>query len=532
MKSYRALGAASIVLMLLATLGAALLYKGGHASETRNSYASPLAKAPLEQDPLLHIRENFTVDESFASHLPIVVLDTGGVEPPISTYIDTEQQRYVDIEGLDPYVNGSFTLIDGNAETNSLQDIPAVTSTMRIKRRGNSSMMYEKAQWMVKLVTDSGQNNEVDLLGMGAEHEWILNGSMYDKSMLRNYLSYRIASQFIPYTPDSYFCEVLIKNGDTYTYQGVYLLCESIKQGPDRVNITDFRATETFNSYLVRRDRLDDAAVTLDNYGRLNGFSSEYMALLYPSKNTVTPNMVRYVEEDISAVERVIYSDDPAIFATYPDVIDVGSFIDYFLFNEFFGSYDAGNFSTYFYKDLGGKLHMGPVWDLDGTMDNYRFEAFQVGDLAFQTKPWFDRLCQDKTFLEKMQARYIELRQDILSERNVISTIDAIIAHLGGAQKREWARWGHWYTTENRYSLEDGEEGGIVLHRNATIYEDEIYRIKTALRDHANNIHSQLVLLEDNAKFQTGGLDRWMGWLLVLAAAAFFIPALFVSYRK
>ena len=67
----------------------------------------------------------------------------------------------------------------------------------------------------------------------------------------------------------------------------------------------------------------------------------------------------------------MLYSQDEALFKTYDRYIDVDSFVDYFLLNEFFGNYDAGNHSTYMYKESGGKLHIGPVWDFDQAMNNY-----------------------------------------------------------------------------------------------------------------------------------------------------------------
>lgn len=315
-------------------------------------------------------------------------------------------------------------------------------------------------------------------------------------------------------------------------YQGVYLLGENIKRGENRVNISEYKKDSAFNSYLVRRDRYDVEAITLENFGRLNGYSTEYMALLYPPKSKVTGEMVNYVNQDLNQIERILYSEDPDVFASYSRVIDTDSFVDYFLINEFFGNYDAGNNSTYFYKDMAGKLKMGPVWDFDGAMDNYQFEPFDVEVLAFQTKPWFDRLCKDKQFLKKLEKRYTKLRCSTLSNHHIIGKIDEIIAYLGGAEQREWARWGHWYTTDNRYSPQKYiSEDGTVLHRNAITYPDEIYRIKTMLRDHAENIPRELRKLEKNAEFNTG-LSSWMGWLLLLATASFLIPAIYIGYRK
>lgn len=537
MKNRRLIGAISIICMLFLCTVATVLYGSNHKQEVHNSYEEKLPVAPVEENPLAGIHDDFTVTQEFSSHLPIVILDTGGVEPPINTYFQKEHENsqngiYVPIEGLDPYVEGTMYLLDQEAGINTLSDEPVIESCIRIKRRGNTSMYYEKAQWMIKTVTESGQDNDVDLLGMGAEHSWILNGSMYDKSMLRNYLAYSIASEILENTPDSRYCEVLTKNGESYTYQGVYLMMESIEQGVNRVNIAEYHKGDDFNSYIIRRDRFDEEAITLDNFGRLNGYSKEYMAVMYPSKKNISEDMVTYINNDINYMEQILYSEDPDVFSQYPDVIDVDNFVDYFLINEFFGNYDAGNNSTYFYKDLGGKLTMGPVWDFDGAMDNYMYEPLDTESLAFYTKPWFDQLCKDKGFLQKLEKRYTRLRQTTLSNQHIISKMDEIIAYLGGARQREWKRWEHWYQTDNKYSLlEYTTKDGRILYRNATTYEDEIYRIKTVLREHGESIPDALKLLEKDADVITG-FETWMGYLLLLAAALFFIPAVFVSFRK
>ena len=530
MKHIRLVGTGAIILMLALCLAASIGYTALHGNLERSSYAEPLPAAPQEDDPLAHIRDDFVVDRDFSSHLPIVILDTGGIDPPINTQI--EGDRFVAIEGVDPYVKGTLTLLDDPSGENHLGDEPAVVSHMIIKRRGNSSMLYEKAQWLVKLQTESGQDNDVDLLGMGAEHEWVLNGSMADKSMLRNYLAYSAASELSLLTPDSQFCEVLIRNGNTYTYQGVYLLCESIKQGVDRVPIQEYESSRSVNSYLARRDRFEENVTMLDTYARNMGYSKEWIELLYPTRTKVSDEMIAYVENDLNQIEKVLYAEDEKTFSAYHQLIDVESFVDYFLFNEFFGSYDSGNYSTYFYKDLGGKLTMGPVWDYDGTMDNYIYEPLAAEDLAFQTKPWFEQLCQDKAFVNALQKRYTELRATVFSSQNINAKIDEIVAYLGGAQEREWARWGHWYTTQNRYSLEDYlTEDDTVLYRNATTYSEEISRIKSALYEHGNNIFTALQVLEQDCIWDTG-MDSWRGLLLLFAAMLFLVPAYYVSYRK
>ena len=74
--SNRFKGVLAIMLMLLGCGGAAIVYGSTHDNHKTNSYQEELAAAPVETEPLVHINEDFSVDESFSSHLPIVIIDT------------------------------------------------------------------------------------------------------------------------------------------------------------------------------------------------------------------------------------------------------------------------------------------------------------------------------------------------------------------------------------------------------------------------------------------------------------------------
>lgn len=531
MSGFRLKGFTACLVALFLCVLATIYYNDMHKEEIKNSYVEKLEAAPKEDNPIEHIDKNYQVKEGFSSHLPLVVLEMEE-EPPISALMNVEEKRFVPIEGVDPYVDGKLSIFQSEEGPNTLHDIPATTSNIRIKRRGNSSMVYEKAQYLIKTVTTFGEDRDVDILGMGQEHEWVLNGSMADKSMFRNYLAYRLASEFMPYTPDNLYCEVVIKGGNTYTYQGVFLLGENIKQGRDRVDITKYKEGSNFNSYLVRRDRLDDDGINLDTYANKLGLSKEFFGLLYPPKKKVDEDTIDYVEGDINRIEEIIYSKNFKVFSSYPQVIDVDSYVDYFLINEFLGSYDSGNYSTYYYKDRGGKLSMGPVWDYDGTIDNYSKEPLDVDSLALQTKPWFNQLCKDHTFIKNLEKRYAYLRRNTLSEEHVIKMIDNITQYIGGAQEREWYRWSDIYTMDNRYNLQDYVlEDGTIIVREAKDYKDEVYRIKTALRKHGAAIATQLKIMHNSAEVTTGVTNRPGIWLF-LAVCIFVIPLYYIARTR
>ncbi|GHV37729.1 hypothetical protein AGMMS49546_06450 [Spirochaetia bacterium] len=514
---------------------------GSRAEPVRNNaYDIPLIPAPKADDPLAGIGANFITDESFVSHLPLIIIDTGGRQPPISTRYLTAEDRRVGIPGLEPYVEGSIAIIDTGG-MNTLQDAPVETNAIRIKRRGNGSMDYEKAQYLVKLVTPLGEDRSLPLLGMGSETEWVLNGSMADKSMVRNYLAYLVASQFMPYTPESRYCEVFIRENGQYRYEGIYLLIESVKRGANRIAIHKYNPAAPFPSYLVRRDRYDENANTLDTWLTRNNMTNKYVTLVYPSQARATAETLSYVGQDISQVEKILYSNKRTVFSTYSRYLDIDSFVDYFIFNEFFGSYDAGKNSTYMYKEAGGKLHIGPVWDLDNAMDNYIDEPLNIPVTAFQASPYFERLILDARFLSLMEKRYAELRREILSDTTIYETIDAITAYLGPAIDREWIRWNHVYTNP-AYIIPDitpiktlsllnyVDNDGYELIRETKEHRQEIYRLKTSILQHGKAIGAYFRVLEASTIFNTG-IAGSMDILLGITLLIFSLPLIYIMRR-
>lgn len=495
----------------------------------KSSYDEPLVAAQ-NSDISIPFDNNFILNSNFSTNLPLVVINTDGVKVPINGKYNPELDRYQNIPDLEPYIDGSISVID-NKEINKLEDTPTSYSHIKIKRRGNSSMDYSKGQYLMKLVTESGQENEVSLLGMGEDNEWVLNGSVVDKSMMRNYLGYRIASQILPYTPDSKYCEVVMEENGKYKYEGVYLLLENIKQGTERVNIASYKNSESYSSYMLRRDRYDDENIMLDTYAIQNKLGDGYLGMVYPSKNNITDETVKYVENDISQIEQILYSDSYKIFSNYPKYIDVDSFVDYALVNEYFANYDAGYHSTYMYKDIKGKLKMGPVWDFDQAMDNYKNAILESDKIAFMETPWFKELRRDPKFVEKVVSRYADLRRKQLSDENVLKTIDEVQRYLGAAQQREWTRWAKEYSLGKDKLPAYVDDDGDTIRRDSKEYELEIYKIKTILLKHGNSIAEELPKYKNNdiVKAENASIENSL--LILLFLGVFFTAVIYVRRR-
>ncbi|SFG75134.1 CotH kinase family protein [Oribacterium sp. WCC10] len=507
---------------------------------------STLQPCDITEDPLEYIGEDFTVMDGFHTNLPIVILSLDTDLPDYKTFKDSSE---VVFEGVDPYTTGHISIIDTGLGDNTLADPVIYDSMIKIKIRGHSSYNYDKKQYKIKAYHENGNENQTGILGMGEGSEWIINGSLADKSMMRNYLAYRIASEIDGnnMAPDSRYCEVLIRKDDNLKYQGVFLIMESVSRGKDRVKIDKYNPKKKYSSYIVRRDRKTNFDIMLDTYGRQTGIvftddiedtvkeNDNWIGLKYPGKTNITDETIEYITKDFSKTEKVLYSKNINLFRTYEKYINVESFVDYFLINEFFGNYDAGEHSTYMHKNSGDVLYMGPVWDFDQAMNNYLVEELKAEDLAFEMQPFFKELCNDKKFVRKLQKRYAELRKRYLSEDYVFNLIEETENYLKCAQVREWYRWAADYLDDtglnpHNYNLNDIVVAGVTLSRFTDEYSDEIYVIKKYIHEHGNMIQRDLTGILNGAKWDTtiGGIRE----LIFIAMITLVLLPSYIIQRK
>ena len=107
---------------------------------------------------------------------------------------------------------------------------------IKIEIRGSSSSLLTKKQYALTTFDSLGQKNNVKILGMPKDNDWILNGIAYDSSLIRDYLSYQLSNQIGQYASRGKYCEVML-NG---IYNGIYLFQEKLKIDNNRINIKKF----------------------------------------------------------------------------------------------------------------------------------------------------------------------------------------------------------------------------------------------------------------------------------------------------
>ncbi|PIB37176.1 hypothetical protein BFP72_18065 [Reichenbachiella sp. 5M10] len=377
------------------------------------------------------------------SNLPIVLVDTDNDQT-----IPDEPKVWADMkiiyrgEGERNYLNDQNT-----------DDYLDFDSRIKIEVRGSSSQSLAKKQYgFTTYTTDGSDKDNVSLLDMPKENDWILSGIAYDSSLIRDYLCYELSRQLGNYAPRTRYCE-LILNG---SYNGLYILMEKIKADDNRVDIDQIEESaatqpDLSGGYITQADRADDDPLAW-SMSTNTGQNVDYVHVV-PKPEDATNTQTSYIESVFIQLASTSRNQNSDKADGYPSLIDIPSFIDFMLINELSSNSDAYQYSTYFHKDKMGKLRAGPIWDLNLTFDNdLRFWGldrskpdiwqFDNGDNV-GSKFWLD-LYEDDTYRCYLSKRWNELTtpDQPLNETRLNTRIDEIVAEISEATIREEARWG------------------------------------------------------------------------------------------
>lgn len=426
---------------------------------------------------------------TLCTHLPLLVIDTGGVVIPGEPILNDQSETigYTTAADGNTMISATLSVMSNEEQNHHPTDTPDMESNIMIRVRGNSSRHFNKKSYRVKLVEDTEGlvNRDLPLLGMSKENDWALHGPFLDKTLIRNYMWMNISAEIMGDAPEVRFCEVIL-NGE---YQGVYVLMETIKEDDYRVNLSDYEEGSDQTSYLVLLDDPDGNRI-LNNYTQYtyemefstmeddpeHVVSSTGIQVLYPQEEYQSPGVLNYIQRDISRIERGLYSSDMVSGQyDYEKEIDVDSFVDYYILQEFLLNNDMFSRSTYFYRDVRGKLTVGPVWDYNNMLDNY-IRTFASGRLYLANRGWYGALMKDEDFVERVLNRYQELRQTYLSDEYLTNYMEETIAYLGPAIARNDAVWSFSYDATNLTSLQRRrpEEGQTLEEVNPSSYTQAV----------------------------------------------------------
>jgi hypothetical protein len=402
------------------------LYAGIKSPQTYFSPVPDWFEQPFELDSTL---------------LPLMVINTFGQQIPDEPRITAHMGLIDNGPGKFNHPGDPYNNYDGQ---------------ISIEMRGQSSQYYyDKKSYSIETQTEIGTNNNVSLLGLPSENDWVLYGPFGDKSLVRNVITYGLFEKMGRYAPRTRFFEMVLNE----EYLGIYVLTEKIKRDRNRVDMAtlqpyDTSGIEITGGYLLRIDWL--RGLTPDQYwiSSVNPPYADFQNIAYsyydPEYDELVPEQKDYIINWMTGFEETLSSsafDDPE--TGYRNYIDPYSFMDMMFLNEISKEVDVYRLSTYFYKQKdsnGGKLVSGPPWDYNLSYGNNDYagdvhETYNWMYTRFINPYWWKRFMEDPWFANETFCRWDQLRGNILSESSIHAMIDSLIIVMGKAIQRNYEKW-------------------------------------------------------------------------------------------
>ena len=381
------------------------------------------------------IEINFT-----SSNLPILMLDTSGEEIP-----------------SEPKIPASIKIIKRpNHERNYVtdqnnSDYVDYEGPIQIEVRGSSSSLFSKKQYALTTYDDAGEKDNVKLLGMPKENDWILNGLAFDTTFVRDFVSYKLSNSIGQYASRAEYCELLL-NGE---YKGIYMLLEKLKADDSRIDIKkvdegDNSLPKITGGYITKADKIEGEEVQAWQMQNYAGWETKY-AHEHPKPDEVTSDQHDYIQAIFFDLDQKSLDANVSLSHGYPSLIDIPSFVDFILINELASNPDAYQFSTFFHKDRRGKLRAGPIWDLNLSygndlffwgFDRSKYNVWQFMDGNVGSKFW-QNLFNEPNFKCYLARRWNQLTAtgQPLSESKIFELIDQTMSMITEAVDRQELKW-------------------------------------------------------------------------------------------
>jgi len=401
-----------------------------------------------------------------SSNLPIMLIETeGNAEIPDDPKIDAQMKL----------------IANGIGETNSINDIAnEYNGKIGIEIRGSSSAaLFPKKGFGFETRESDDSNNNVSLLGMPTENDWVLHGPYSDKTLIRNALAYLIAAELMDYAPRVRHIELVLND----EYRGVYLLTEKIKRDKDRVDVSKLNPEDTegdqlTGGYIIKVDKSTGSGAGWNSeFSSLGGNRSHSFLYHDPKYEELQDEQIDYIQKYMFEFESMMDSEnynDP--LTGYPNWIDEDSFMASFFVNEISKNVDGYRLSTYLFKDrdsINSRLRSGPVWDFNLAFGNanycegettqgwaYEFNNICLGD-KWNVPFFWEKLYDDLSYRSNIKETWFDLRTGVLSTASILGIVDSLSNLLSSSQVRNFEQWpvlGEWvwpnFNVANSYSQE------------------------------------------------------------------------------
>ena len=383
------------------------------------------------------------------------------------------------------YAQGSMSLYSSDATEPTI-------SLIKAKWRGGSTNTADKHKrnYKIKSINFKGKSQDISLLGMREDNNWIMDAGQIDLFRLRNRIATEIWNDFAtkPYYASKEpkvksgvagkVVEVILNN----EYRGIYSLTEAMDRKELKLKKYDDKNQE-FHGQLWKVSSWDKATFwdidkDFDNTQETwHAFETKY-----PDIEDVNPTDYSPLYE---AIDFVVNSNDETFKKEVGDYFDIPVLIDYQLFLETLKPVDNNGKNIYWgiYDVAKSKKLTLAIWDLDASVgqdwhcSTPLHPDYVLPNTDLRVKDGFNlyhRLSSLNVdnYNEKVANRYHELRKTYFSEENLISKYQGYYDMLvkSGAASREETKWS-----------EDSDIGGYPLN-----FKSEIEYIKNWIINRLN----------------------------------------------
>jgi hypothetical protein len=216
----------------------------------------------------------------------------------------------------------------------------------------------------------------------------------------------------------------LYVNGE---YMGVYLLTDERDVSPGRLEINWHENPARSGFFIELDNRAPWDGTENETFVTVN---SLHYDIRFPSGTRRTPEHVTYLREYLEAVSYAIRYQS---FDEILELIDLDSFVDFYIVQEFYRNKDVHFLSVFMYITGEGRyrrLHMGPAWDFDTAAGNAETQWLGSGTdglYAAVFNYWYRNLMSRPEFFEAVATRWNEIRR---------TAIPQTIAHVNNTATR------------------------------------------------------------------------------------------------
>jgi hypothetical protein len=393
--------------------------------------------------------------QAFRSSLPVLVLNNrGGGEIPNDNTARSARLQVYDRDG-------------GGYSSLAASSAPVLAMNVGVKLRGSSSAGFAKKSYSMEFLSEGDVETGAPLLGMPAGSDWaLISCHTYDRAFMRNAWIYETSRRAGRWAPRTRLVEVFFnQDGDTLEYsdyRGVYVLCETVRRGDDRVDVagldaSDITAPGVTGGYIFKVDRKDSDEFSWRTSRNLPlaGTGGDGLVIHRPKLPNLAPQQSAYLVDHFQQFENTLFTEAAGNFTSrnYRSFIDSASWVDHHIFCAVAKNVDALRLSAYFHKDRGGPMVAGPLWDFDRSA-NSTDNRDDVPDTwngipdstNYFTFGWWEKLFQDDEFRQLYVDRWQAMRRGPLATAGFQGVLDGYLAEFNSSDadhpaRRDYARW-------------------------------------------------------------------------------------------